>query len=51
MFASQKGVKIRDDRGRVEAAMSKKVLALLGALEAEAKVFEAGLLLARDWYS
>ena len=52
VFASQKavglGVIIRDDRGRVEAAMSKKVLALLGALEAEAKVFEAGLLLARD---
>jgi len=28
--------------------MSKKVLAPLGALEAEAKVFEAGLLLGRD---
>ena len=52
MFASQKavglGVIIRDDRGRVEAAMSKKVLVPLGALEAEAKAFEAGLLLARD---
>ncbi|XP_050248967.1 uncharacterized protein LOC126696240 [Quercus robur] len=52
VFASQKavglGVIIRDDRGRVEAAMSKKVLDLLGALETEAKAFEAGLLLARD---
>ena len=42
------GVIIRDDRGRVEAAMSKKVLAPLGALQSEAKAFEAGLLLARD---
>ena len=52
VFASKKaaglGVIIRDDRGRVEAAMSRKVLSLLGALEAEAKAFEAGLLLARD---
>ena len=52
MFASLKavglGVIIRDDRGRVEAAMSRKVMAPLGALEAEAKAFEAGLLLARD---
>ena len=52
VFASQKaaglGVIIRDDRGRVEVAMSKKVLAPLGALETEAKAFEAGLLLARD---
>ena len=52
MFASQKaaglGVITRDDRGRVEAVMSRKVLAPLGALEAETKAFEAGLLLARD---
>lgn len=52
MFASQKaaglGVIIRDDRGIVEAAMSKKVLVSLGAMEAEAKAFEAGLLLAKD---
>ena len=52
VFASQKatglGVIIRDDRGRVEAALSKKVWVPLGALEAEAKAFEAGLLLARD---
>ena len=51
MFASQKaaglGVIIRDDRGRVEAMMSMKVLVPLGALEAKAKAFEAGLLLAR----
>ena len=52
VFESQKAaslvVIIRDDRGRVEVAMSKKVLAPLGALETEAKAFEAGLLLARD---
>ena len=52
VFASQKaaglGVMIRDDRGRVEAAMSRKVVAPLGVLEAEAKAFEAGLLLTRD---
>ena len=52
VFASQKaaglGVIIRDDRGRVEATTSKKVWVPLGALEAEALVFEAGLLLARD---
>ncbi|XP_075674873.1 uncharacterized protein LOC142644076 [Castanea sativa] len=52
VFASQKAagldVIIRDDKGRVEAAMSKKVLLPLGVLEAEAKAFEAGLLLARD---
>ena len=52
VFASQKaaglGVIIRDDRGRVEVAISRKVLAPLGALEAKAKAFEAGLLLARD---
>ena len=42
------GVIIRDDRGRVEAALSKKVWVPLGALEAEAKAFEVGLLLARD---
>ena len=42
------GVIIRDDRGRVEAALSKKVWVPLGALEAEAKAFEASLLLARD---
>ena len=52
MFASQKaaglGAIIRDDRGRVGAAMSKKVLVPLGALEAKAKAFVARLLLARD---
>ena len=52
VFASQKAaglvVIIRDDRGQVKAVMSRKVLAPLGALEAEVKVFEAGLLLATD---
>ena len=52
VFASQKaaglGAIIRDDRGRVGAAMSKKVLVPLGALEAKAKAFVARLLLARD---
>ena len=42
------GVIIRDDRGRVEAALSKKVWVPLGVLEAVAKAFEAGLFLARD---
>ena len=52
VFASQKaaclGAIIKDDRGRVEATMSKKVLVPLGALEAKAKAFESRLLLARD---
>lgn len=52
VFAHQKeaglGVIIRDDRGRVEAAMRRKVQVPWVALEAEAKAFEAGLLLARD---
>ncbi|XP_050258883.1 uncharacterized protein LOC126703864 [Quercus robur] len=52
VFASQNaaglGVIIKDDRERVKVAMSKKVLVPLGALEVEAKAFEAGLLLAKD---
>ena len=52
VFASQNaaglGVIIKDDRERVEAAMSKKVFVPLGVLEAEAKAFEASLLLAKD---
>ena len=42
------GVIIRDDSGRVEAALSKKIYALLGAVEAKAKAFEVGLLFAKD---
>lgn len=52
VFAHQKAlgldVRIRDDRGRGEASMSRKVWAPLGALEVEAKTLGAGLLLARD---
>lgn len=39
---------IRDDEGRVEAALSKRIEAPLRALEAEAKAFEAGILFAKD---
>ncbi|KAK9987726.1 hypothetical protein SO802_027965 [Lithocarpus litseifolius] len=42
------GVLIRDDEGRVEGALSKKIMAPLGAVEAEAKAFEAGILFAKD---
>ena len=42
------GVLIRDEQGRVEAALSKKVDAPLGAVEVEAKALEAGCLFARD---
>ncbi|XP_065633571.1 uncharacterized protein LOC136069217 [Quercus suber] len=42
------GVLIRDEIGRVEVALCKKVEAPLGALEVEAKALEAGLLFARD---
>ena len=42
------GVIIRDGEGRVEAAIGKKIFAPLGAVEAEAKALEAGLLLAKD---
>ena len=38
------GIIIRDEEGRVEAALSKRIKAPLGAIEAEAKAFEAGLL-------
>ncbi|XP_023910001.1 uncharacterized protein LOC112021680 [Quercus suber] len=52
IFSKQKcvgiGVLIRDELVRVEAALSKKVDAPLGAMEVEAKVLEAGLLFARD---
>lgn len=42
------GVNIRDSEGRVEAALSKIFEIPLGALEAEAKAFETGLLFAKD---
>ena len=42
------GSVIRDELGRVIAAMSRKIQAPLGPLEVEAKAFEAGLQLARD---
>ncbi|KAL0005544.1 hypothetical protein SO802_013105 [Lithocarpus litseifolius] len=42
------GVLIRDEEGRVEAALSKKIMAPVGAVEAEAKAFEAGILFAKD---
>lgn len=42
------GVIIRDDKGRLEAALSKKIKAPLGAVEAEAMAYEAGLLFAKD---
>ena len=42
------GVIIQDEEGRVEAALSKRIKAPLGAIEAEAKAFEAGLLFAKD---
>ena len=42
------GSVIRDELGRVIAAMSRKIQAPLGPLEVEAKAFEAGFQLARD---
>lgn len=39
---------IRDDKGRVEVALCKKIMAPMGVVEAEAKTFEAGLLFAKD---
>ena len=39
---------IRDELGRVKAALSKKVDAHLGAVEVEAKALEAGPMFARD---
>ena len=52
VFADQKevgvGVIIRDEKGRLEAALSKKLLVPLGAVEAEVVAYEQGLLFARD---
>ena len=42
------GFIIRDELGRVVAAMSRKIQAPLGPLEVKAKAFKAGLQLARD---
>lgn len=39
---------VRDDRGRIEAAMSKRIDALLGAMEVEAMAYETGLIFAKD---
>ena len=51
-FSKQKatglGVVIRDDKGRVEAALCRRIDVPLGAVEAEAKAWEAGLLFAKD---
>ena len=53
VFASQKmasvGVLIRDAEGRLIGACSKKIMAPLGAIEAEAKVVKVGLQLANDF--
>ncbi|XP_075669860.1 uncharacterized protein LOC142639587 [Castanea sativa] len=42
------GVVIQDDEGKVEAALSKRIEAPLGAVEVEAKAFEASILFAKD---
>lgn len=39
---------IRDNRGRIEGAMTKKIQAPLGALETEAKAFEVSIQFAKD---
>ena len=41
------GVVIRDQQGRLLAALCRKIRAQMGALEVEAKAYEAGVLLAR----
>jgi len=52
IFSKQKsagiGALIRDELGRVEVALSKKVDAPLGAVEVEAKALKASLMFARD---
>ena len=52
VFKAQKfvgiGVLIRDEQGRVVAALSQKLNAPLGALEVEAKAVEVAILFARD---
>ena len=39
---------VRDNRGRIEAAISKRIDASLGAVEAKAMSFEIGLIFAKD---
>ena len=39
---------IKDENGSVVAALSRKIYASLGAVEAEAKAFEMGLQFAKD---
>ena len=41
------GVVIRDQQGRLLAALCRKIRAQMGVLEVEAKAYEAGVLLAR----
>lgn len=52
VFTKQKaggvGVVIRENEGRLEAALSKKIPIPLGAVEVEAKAFEVGLLFAKE---
>ena len=52
IFVKQKtagvGVTIRDDQGWVIATLSKKIPAPLGAVETEAKAFEAGIQFVKD---
>ncbi|XP_075654690.1 uncharacterized protein LOC142624835 [Castanea sativa] len=42
------GVIVRDDRGRMEAALSKRLDAPLGIVEAEAMAYEASLIFVKD---
>ena len=42
------GVIVRDDKGKIEAAMSRKIPILLGAVKAEVMAYETGLLFAKD---
>lgn len=42
------GVVFRDDKGRIEAALCRKIKAPMGVVEAEAKAVEVGLLFAED---
>lgn len=43
------GVVIRDELGRLEAVLTKKINGQLGAVEAEAMAFEIRLQFARDY--